>query len=172
MGLFPVSWSSRIHLPASLCSTGVTPLQRYYECSDFLPALYFRQELPASRTLPSDRSASKHPTSLHDRFSSACPQRRGLPAPAPRRNAGGLQSDSGLRLYSAGSPQMSGRIKFVVYGPVVRLLLLPTPPHGDAVAVGYMLMHDCMTRTFTTPITCAPQAYGAGGPPPIRRPEQ
>jgi hypothetical protein len=30
----PSSWSSRFHFPASLGSTGITPLLRYYGCSD------------------------------------------------------------------------------------------------------------------------------------------
>ena len=45
---------------------------------------------------------------------------------------------AGSRLHQslAGSPILAGRIEFVVYGCIVHPLLLSTPPHGDAVAVG------------------------------------
>jgi hypothetical protein len=33
----------------------------------------------------------------------------------------------------------AGRIEFLSYGLVVHLLLLPTPPHSDAVIFGYRL---------------------------------
>jgi hypothetical protein len=41
------------------------------------------------------------------------------------------------------------------YGLVVRLLLLPTPPRGDAVALGYGPESVCPEGTFT-PLTIAP----------------
>ncbi len=41
------------------------------------------------------------------------------------------------------------------YGLVVRLLLLPTPPRGDAVAFGYGPESVCPEGTFT-PLTIAP----------------
>lgn len=34
-------------------------------------------------------------------------------------------------------------------GLAVRLPLLPTPPHGDAVSVGYKPENVCLKRTFT-----------------------
>ena len=37
-------------------------------------------------------------------------------------------------------PDRLGRIEFVSYGLVVHLLLLPTPPRGDAVTIGYRLV--------------------------------
>ena len=40
------------------------------------------------------------------------------------------------------------------YGLVVLLLLLPTPPRGDAVTVGYMPESDYMRRTCTSLIVC------------------
>jgi hypothetical protein len=44
---------------------------------------------------------------------------------------------SGLRLKSAGSSQHTAESCFSSYGLLVRLRLLPTPPHGDAVTFGY-----------------------------------
>ncbi len=51
------------------------------------------------------------------------------------------------------------------YGWIVRLLLLPTPPRGDAVAVGYRPENACLKGTFTplfsTSICVRLQAHGA-----------
>ena len=44
---------------------------------------------------------------------------------------------SGLHLESAGSSQHTAETCFSSYGLQVRLQLLPTPPHGDAVTFGY-----------------------------------
>ena len=41
------------------------------------------------------------------------------------------------------------------YGWIVHLLLLPTPPHGDAVAFGYRPESVCLERTLTSLIMCA-----------------
>jgi hypothetical protein len=43
----------------------------------------------------------------------------------------------------------AGRIEFLSYGLVVHLLLLPTPPHGDAVIFGYRPESVYLTGTFT-----------------------
>src|SRR5207249_11285984 len=58
----------RIHLPASLCSTGVAPLHGYYGRSDSWAALDRRPGLPDSRgtdvfhpPYPSTHSAANHP---------------------------------------------------------------------------------------------------------------
>ncbi|MCA9425466.1 MAG: hypothetical protein KC994_10360 [Candidatus Omnitrophica bacterium] len=50
---------------------------------------------------------------------------------------------------------MPRRIEFVSYGLVVHLLLLPTPPRGDAVTVGYRPESVCLVWTFTTLIEYA-----------------
>src|SRR5882672_1118823 len=39
---------------------------------------------------------------------------------------------------------------FLSYGLVVHLLLLPTPPLGDAVAFGYRPESICLKRTYTS----------------------
>ena len=49
------------------------------------------------------------------------------------------------------------------YGLVVRLLLLPTPPRGDAVAIGFGPEGVCPEGTFT-PLTIAP--FGRTYPQP------
>ena len=56
------------HLPASLRSTSVTTLLRYYGGSDFLPPHSLRQVLPDSLTRASDRSVLIHQVISHDRF--------------------------------------------------------------------------------------------------------
>ena len=48
-----------------------------------------------------------------------------------------LRSRSGLRLESAGSSLRAAETCSLYYGLHVRLRLLPTPPHGDAVTFGY-----------------------------------
>ena len=55
--------TKRFHLPASLRSTGVTPLRRYYGCSDSCLRSSRQTGIPASFVETSDHSASKHPLS-------------------------------------------------------------------------------------------------------------
>ena len=64
-------------------------------------------------------------------------------------------SRSRLHHWYAGSPLSPDRIEFVSYGLVLRLLLLPTPPLGDAVALGFGPESVCPERTFTS-LTNAP----------------
>ena len=56
------------------------------------------------------------------------------------------------------SPAESSSVSFLMgkasYGLVVHLLLLPTPSHDDAVAVGYRFTLN-LERTFTSPAKCA-----------------
>ena len=55
----------------------------------------------------------------------------------------------------AGSPSRLAESSSSSYGLVVRLLLLPTPPHDDAVTGGYGPESVCPKGTFT-PLTVAP----------------
>ena len=50
------------------------------------------------------------------------------------------------------------------YGWIVHLLLLPTPPHGDAVAVGYRPESVYLKRTSTSPIKHAFRRTGSRCP--------
>jgi len=60
------------------------------------------------------------------------------PLPAQRDRLPGLLSRSGLRPESAGSSLRTAESRSSQsYGLHVRLRLLPTPPHGDAVTFGY-----------------------------------
>ena len=52
---------------------------------------------------------------------------------------------------SSSVPSLTGKAS---YGLVVHLLLLPTPSHDDAVAVGYRFTLN-LERTFTSPVKCA-----------------
>src|SRR5271167_4953458 len=82
--------------------------------------------------------------------------------PRPHPTTGSFPNgNSGLRHCTAGSPPHAGRIEFsflpyweASYGLVVHLLLLPTPSHDDAVAVGYRFTLN-LERTFTSPAKCA-----------------
>ena len=53
--------SMRLHLPASLRSTGITPLRRYYGCSDSCLRSGRQTGIPVSFAVPSVHSASNHP---------------------------------------------------------------------------------------------------------------
>ena len=72
-----------------------------------------------------------------------------LSHPTPQR-VGLLTRVSPGFTFSPQARQLSGRIAFVSYGLIVHLLLLPTPPHGDAVAVGYRPERACLKRTSTS----------------------
>jgi hypothetical protein len=129
--------SSRIHLPASLRSTGITPLPRYYGRSDSwaggsscriaaMNAGGPRPGLPDSWTRPSHRSVANHltrPSIALTRYPSA------YWASRFRR--------FGLRLRLEGSPSRPAESRSLSYGPMVHLQLLSTPPRGDAVTFGY-----------------------------------
>ena len=91
--------------------------------------------LPASRNRPSEPSVSNHRpapmVALAPRPSpgqALTPQRHRLPH---------LRAGSGLHLCVAGSPDGTAESSFSSYGWLFRLLLLSTPPRGDAVTVGY-----------------------------------
>ena len=62
-------------------------------------------------------------------------QRDRLPEAALMGSPG--HSRSGLHLESGGSSQRTAESCSLSYGLHVRLGLLPTPPHGDAVTFGY-----------------------------------
>jgi hypothetical protein len=55
----------------------------------------------------------------------------------------------------AGSPTYTAVSSSLSCGLIVHLLLLPTPPRGDAVAVGYRPENVCLKRTFTSLTRCA-----------------
>ena len=121
----------------SLRSRPVTTLLGYYGRSDSCP--------PGSSALPCMNSVSLRgqvslihmsglpipPSPTTHQSSDAAFARY----PSARRISPSL---AGSRLHQslAGSPILAGRIEFVVYGCIVHPLLLSTPPHGDAVAVG------------------------------------
>jgi hypothetical protein len=58
-------------------------------------------------------------------------------APIPLSTTTAYRATSGLRHGIAGSPQHNAESSSSSYGPTVRLRLLPTSPHGDAVTFGY-----------------------------------
>ena len=56
---------------------------------------------------------------------------------------------SRLHHWLAGSPALQAESSSLSYGWTVRLLLLPTPPRDDAVAVGYRPENVYLEGTFT-----------------------
>ena len=142
----------RLHFPASLCSTGVTRLPRYYGRSDSCSAgslaavrlnssLSFSEQVSLinAQSLP-DHSVSNHPTWHSRRFNT-------LPLSAAITRSRRFR----LRHWLAGSPFTSGRIEFVI------LRTDRSPPAAshpasrtDAVAVGYRPESVYLKRTFTS----------------------
>jgi hypothetical protein len=95
------------------------------------------------------------------------PTTLGLPPslshPTPQR-VGLLTRVSPGFTFTPQARQLSGRIAFVSYGLIVHLLLLPTPPRGDAVAVGYRPERAYLKRTSTSLTKCAFRRTGRGRP--------
>ena len=83
-------------------------------------------------------SVSNHLTASPGRFRTLPLSARGFPA--LRR--------SGLRLSLAGSPIGPAESSSLSYGRLLHLPLLPTPPRGDAVTVGYRPESACLKRTL------------------------
>jgi hypothetical protein len=137
--VFPSIQTSRLHLPAPLGSPGITRLHRYYECCDSCawtrvwptrpgthPLLDATQVSPLHGShLPGSPSPSTPPLP-RSLWHLSC-QRRRLPA----------HRGSGLHLSTGGSPVGTAESSSHDNGLPVRLALLPTPPHDDAVTVGY-----------------------------------
>jgi hypothetical protein len=129
----------RIHLPGLLYPTPTTTLHHYYEPSDPYAALLSSQVSPLHVHGLPDHSASNHPMSPIAALSRYPSARWALSHPRLSK----------LRLSLSGSPVSSGRIKFISYGLVVHLLLLPTSPHDDAVTFGYRPESACLRGTLT-----------------------
>jgi hypothetical protein len=97
-----------------------------------------RTGLLVSWPVPSDPSVANHPSPpdvpglvLSRRLTGGL-SAKGEPRPF------GASASLGLRLSLAGSPRRQAESRSSKsYGRVVHLPLLPTPPHGDAVAFGY-----------------------------------
>ena len=143
--------TSRIHLPASLGSTGITPLQRYYGRSDFSMA-----------GSSCRRGDNEH---RHDAMEISLLHVHGLPTipppTTPRRPAIALtrypsawrasRSGSRLRQLPAGSPQTQGRIAFVI------LRTGRSPPVAP---------HDASRRRSYIRFQAGERVPGGGLPPP------
>src|SRR5690606_441245 len=75
---------------------------------------------------------------------------------------------SRLRLESADSPQHSAESGSLSYGPLVRLRLLSTSPHGDAVTFDYEVM-ACLDADLHRADVLPSRAHGLRPPPERRR---
>lgn len=165
----------RIHFPASLGSTGITPLHRYYGRSDFcsadLPVGGFRSMASGvsalsgivanvHQTMSVSRSAALIRADLQDSWIAPSRSFRLHPPLGPdHRFVSSLltwSASAAVALGAAGgiwaSPQTSRLAAFQAvlssssYGPIVRLTLLRTPPHGDALT--FLLFLATGTRTM------------------------
>jgi hypothetical protein len=94
--------------------------------------------------------------------------RRPRPALTRYPSADGLPvAGSGLRRSLAGSPRRQAESRSSSCGPNFHLLLLPTPPRGDAVAVGYGPESVCPEGTSTLQDVCALRRTSAAAAPPL-----
>src|SRR3990170_7740872 len=118
-------------LPCFLATMGaVTPAQRA------LRTLIRGNELPPSAGQVSLLHSSR--PSMHSVTKHLTRPVIASPLPAQRDRLPGLLSGSGLRPESEGSSQRTAEsCSSESYGLHVRLRLLPTPPHGDAVTFSY-----------------------------------
>jgi len=101
----PPRWVTRLHLPTPLRSAGITPLPRYYGCSDSWAALLTAQvsllHVVGLPTVPSPTTLRVPSELLH-----ATPQFDGSPTPCQRQAVASLMAS---RLAT-----LSGRIEFVI----------------------------------------------------------
>jgi len=137
--VFLTSGHYAFHLPGSLRSPGITRLRRYYGTSDSCPSQSSRAGLLASCTGISNRSASNHliaPSIAFSRYPSASTA-SGLPVLGFAIRVEARQSIRPNRVH-------------LRCGPAIRLTMLPTPPHGDAVSFGYRTENVSLKRTSTS----------------------
>ena len=139
----PSPFEGRQH--ASLRWAGVTPRRRYYGRSDSWAGLPSRPGLPASRARPSRPFRLQSPRVPPSQLSHATPQPDGPPAFVTASAGQGFATGWGL----AGSHEAESSSSSC--GLAVHLLLLPAPPRGDAVAVGYRPESVCPEGTLTPP---------------------
>ena len=135
-GWYPSNCTLRIHLPASLGSTGIAPLQRYYGRSDSCAVGSLARGLIAARF-----AAQVSPIHAH--------RLRAIPSPTTRYPLASLirypkraarQPVLGRSVFAhsiAGSTRYLAESRSSSYGLALHLLLLPTPPRDDAVTLGY-----------------------------------
>ncbi len=152
----------------SLRSTPITELHRYYGRSDSCPLRLFgtwsmnsgsfnRQvSLIHANDLP-DHSVSKHLTHSRRRFITLPLSATGFP----------IRWVLDFAFHTQARQLRPAESSSLTYGLVVHLLLLSTPPRGDAVAVGYRPESVYLKRTFTSPTTRAfRRTCGGGFAPP------
>jgi hypothetical protein len=127
------------------------PLWRFHATMDALtpagPAL-LRAPPRMNTVLRTQQVSLLHVPGLPDHSVSNHPRR---PTAALTRHPSARRVPSRLRHLLAGSPTALAESSSSSYGLVVHLLRLPTPPRGDAVAVGYRPQSVCLKWTCTTP---------------------
>ena len=125
-----------------------------------------RTGLSVSRIWSSERPVPNHPTVPVVAFAHT-PQRNRLLRHVLSRPCEKLMPESGLRHLAAGSPTGQAETGSLFYGLLVHLLLLSTPPRGDAVTVDYRSEHVDLKRTCTSLTKYAYRRTGTGVSPVI-----
>jgi hypothetical protein len=136
---------SAVHLPAALCSSGITPILRSYGGSASPSLLAPQRGLPASRTRPSLPFRHQTPWAPCCRFRTLPLSATGFP---PFREVWVSSFLRRLTAFQAESCSLS-------CGPGARLPMLPTPPCGEAVSVNYRPESACLKGTCTPRNVCA-----------------
>jgi hypothetical protein len=132
-----------LHLPAPLRSPGIARLHRYYEGSDScappIACRASRRSLRLSRS--AFRTSRPQPHDVpHTVAFAVTSARQSRPRKIPR-----------LRHTVAGSPTHPAETGSSSYGLSVRLLLLSTPPRGDAVTFDFRRRDRHLAGTYTPP---------------------
>src|SRR5437899_4394958 len=108
-----------------------------------------RSGLSVSRIWSSEHPVPNHPSVPAVAFApTPSAQQPSLSCSVETRSK--LKKGSGFRHRFAGSPKRTGRSGFAYYGLLIHLLLLPTPPRGDAVTIGYRPECVYLKRTCTS----------------------
>ena len=154
--MLPLRCPSPIHLPALLRSISITRLRHYYErsdsCSPGSSGLVVHElHLCRQAGLPDSRGSPSCPFRLHPPSAPLSSLLHATPQLVESPALTGL----GFAIHSQARRHRPAESSLLSYGWIVHLLLLPTPPHGDAVAFGYRPESVCLERTFTSLIMCA-----------------
>jgi len=98
--------------------------------------------------LPSIPSPTTPPSPLS--LSHTTPQRSRLPFPVLSRRARNSRKGLGFAIDSQAHRNGQAEAGSLYYGLLIHLLLLPTPPRGDAVTIGYRPECVYLKRTCTS----------------------
>ena len=180
MGALPSTWADLIHLPAPLCSTGVTPILSSYGRSVRCAGLHPRAEIPAARHLVVQPFSPQTPARPRRRFPfhahsvagsrTLAPLHAARGRPAARAHPGFAVTPPARRRGQAESGSSS-------YRPAVSPPAAPHPALLRRSCSWLRVLHVTTGRTCTVLTKCARRRTerrlasgpGGGGPPHLHQ---